>query len=43
MQSSSTFLDVKDKYQTPEVFDQKHLDEETARRGVATQFCVGAN
>jgi hypothetical protein len=43
MQSSSTFLDVKDKYTIPEVYDHKHLDEGTARRGFATQFCVGVN
>jgi hypothetical protein len=43
MQSSSTFLDEKDKYQIQEVFDHTHLDEETARRGFATQFCVGVN
>jgi hypothetical protein len=36
MQSSKTFLDVKDKYQIPEVFDHKNLDKKTKRRGFVT-------
>jgi hypothetical protein len=43
MQSSVTLLDVKDKYRIPEVYDHKHLDDGTARRGFATHFCVDVN
>jgi hypothetical protein len=43
MQSSSTFLDVKNTYRIPEVYDHTHFDEGTVMRGFATQFCVGVN
>jgi hypothetical protein len=41
LQSSITFLDVKDKYRIPDMYAHKDLDKETSTRGFATQFCVG--
>jgi hypothetical protein len=38
MKSASTFLDVKDKQQNPEVFHQTHLDEGTARKALLLNF-----
>jgi hypothetical protein len=43
LQSSITFLDVKDKYKIPDMCDRKHLDKDTSTRGFATQFCVGVD
>jgi hypothetical protein len=43
LQSSITFLDVKDKYRIPDMYAHKHLDKDTSTRGFATQFCVGVD
>jgi hypothetical protein len=43
LQSSNTFVDVTDKYKVPDMYDHKHLDKETSRRGFATQVCVGVD
>jgi hypothetical protein len=43
LQSSVTFLDVKDKYRIPGMYAHKHLDKDTSTRGFATQFCVGVD
>jgi hypothetical protein len=43
LQSSITFLDVKDKYRIPGMYGHKDLDKETSTRGFATQFCVGVD
>jgi hypothetical protein len=40
LQSSNTFLDVKDKNKIPDIYDNKHLDKKMSRRGFATQLCV---
>jgi hypothetical protein len=41
LQSSITFLDLKDKYKIPDMYDHKHLDKDTSMRGFDTQLCVG--
>ena len=45
LQSTRMFLNVKDKYKIPDVFDHRNLDDKSSelRRGFATQFCVGVN
>jgi hypothetical protein len=43
LQSSITFLDVKDKYRIPDMYDHKHLDTGTSTRGFATKLCVGVD
>jgi hypothetical protein len=43
LQSLSSFLDVKDNYKIPEVFDQKNMHKKTVRRCYTTQFCIGVN
>jgi hypothetical protein len=43
LQSSSTFLVVKNKYKIPDVYDHKHLDKETSRIGFVTKFYVGVD
>jgi hypothetical protein len=43
LQSSITFLDVKDKYRIPDMYAHKHLDKDTSTRGFVTQFCVGVD
>jgi hypothetical protein len=41
LQSSFTFLDVKDKFRIRDMYAHKHLDKDMSTRGFATQFCVG--
>jgi ectoine hydroxylase-related dioxygenase (phytanoyl-CoA dioxygenase family) len=43
LQSSITFLDVKDKYRIPDMYAHKDLDKETSTRGFDTQLCVGVD
>jgi hypothetical protein len=43
LQSSITFLDVKDKYRITDVYARKDLDKETSTLGFATQLCVGVD
>jgi hypothetical protein len=43
LQSSIMFLDVKDKYRIPDIYDHKHLDKDTSTRGFSTHFCVGVD
>jgi hypothetical protein len=43
LQSSITFLDVKDKYRIPGMYANKYLDKEKSTRGFITQFCVGVD
>jgi hypothetical protein len=43
LQSSITFLDVKEKYRIPDIYAHKHLDKDISTRGFANQFCVGVD
>jgi hypothetical protein len=43
LQSTITFLDVKEKYRIPDMYAHKHQDKDTSTRGFATQFCMGVD
>jgi hypothetical protein len=43
LQPSISFLDVKAKCIIPYMYDHKHPDKDTSKRGFSTQFCVGVD